>query len=75
MAEKIRPQRPGLPALGGLLPPPRAPEAERELTPPGPSRRWHERIPTVAQLEALIENGRLVLPLRYFRGYFLDLFA
>lgn len=77
MAEKIRPERPGLPSLGGLLPPaptPRAPEIEREL-PSGSPRRWRERIPTPAQLQALIQHGRLVLPLRYFRGYFLDLFA
>ena len=78
MADKIRPQRPGLPSLGGLLPAPapvpRAPEIERE-TPAGTPRRWRERIPTRAQLEALIQNGRLVLPMRYFRGYFLDLFA
>ena len=77
MAEKIRPQRPGLPSLAGLLPAPapRAAEIERELPPAGTPRRWRERIPTRAQLEALIQNGRLVLPLRYFRGYFLDLFA
>ena len=76
MAEKIRPQRSGLTGLGGLLAPPvRAPEGEPGLPPVGGPRRWRERIPTVAQLEALIENGRLVLPLRYFRGYFLDLFA
>jgi hypothetical protein len=77
LAEKIRPQRPGLPSLGGLLPPasPRGPESDRELPPSGAPRRWRERIPTRAQLEALIHNGRLVLPLRYFRGYFLDLFA
>ena len=79
MADKIRPQRPGLPSLGGLLPvpapQPRPAEIERELPPAGTPRRWRERIPTRAQLEALIQNGRLVLPLRYFRGYFLDLFA
>ena len=76
MAEKIRPQRPGLPSVGGLLAPPvRSTEAERELPPSGAPRSWRERIPSVAQLEALIQNGRLVLPLRYFRGYFLDLFA
>jgi hypothetical protein len=78
LAEKIRPERPGLPSLGGLLPPAPTrpgPEIGRELPPSGAPRRWRERIPTPAQLQALIKNGRLVLPLRYFRGYFLDLFA
>jgi hypothetical protein len=32
-----------------------------------------DRIPSDAQLTALIEDGMLVLPPRYFMGYFLDL--
>lgn len=32
-----------------------------------------DRIPTDAQLQALIQDGELVLPPRYFLGYFLDL--
>ena len=32
-----------------------------------------QRLPTDAQLSALIEDGVLVLPPRYFMGYFLDL--
>jgi hypothetical protein len=38
-------------------------------------RRFRDRLPTRAQLEALIQNGHLVLPMRYFRGYFLDVLA
>jgi hypothetical protein len=40
-----------------------------------PVRGFRARIPTLAQLEALLENGKLMLPRRYFRGFFLDLFA
>jgi hypothetical protein len=76
LAEKIRPARGGVPGLGGLLPPPAQPiESERQVPSATGPRRWRERIPTRAQLEALIQNGRLVLPMRYFRGYFLDLLA
>lgn len=32
-----------------------------------------DRVPTDAQLQALIQDGELVLPPRYFMGYFLDL--
>lgn len=32
-----------------------------------------ERIPSDAQLAALVQDGVLVLPPRYFMGYFLDL--
>jgi hypothetical protein len=32
-----------------------------------------DRVPSDAQLQALIEDGELVLPPRYFLGYFLDL--
>jgi hypothetical protein len=32
-----------------------------------------QRMPSDAQLAALIEDGALVLPPRYFMGYFLDL--
>lgn len=32
-----------------------------------------QRLPTDAQLAALIQDGELVLPPRYFMGYFLDL--
>lgn len=38
-------------------------------------RRFRDRLPTRAQLEALLQNGVLVLPARYFRGYFLDVVA
>jgi hypothetical protein len=75
LADKIRPQRPGTPGLGGLLPAPASRVDPIELPPTGTSRRWRERMPTREQLEALIRNGRLVLPMRYFRGYFLDLYA
>lgn len=42
---------------------------------PVKARRFRDRLPTRAQLEALLQNGRLVLPARYFRGYFLDVLA
>ena len=32
-----------------------------------------DRIPSDAQLAALVQDGVLVLPPRYFMGYFLDL--
>jgi hypothetical protein len=32
-----------------------------------------DRMPTDAQLAALIQDGELILPPRYFMGYFLDL--
>jgi hypothetical protein len=41
--------------------------------PQRPARRHRDRIPTMAQLQALLQNGILVLPARYFRGFFLDL--
>lgn len=40
-----------------------------------PVRGFRVRIPTIAQLEALLQNGKLMLPMRYFRGFFLDLYA
>lgn len=40
---------------------------------PRPARRHRDRMPTLAQLQALLQNGILVLPARYFRGFFLDL--
>ena len=40
-----------------------------------PVRGFRVRIPTMAQLEALLQNGKLMLPMRYFRGFFLDLYA
>lgn len=40
-----------------------------------PVRGFRARIPTMAQLEALLRDGKLMLPLRYFRGFFLDLYA
>jgi hypothetical protein len=40
-----------------------------------PIRGFRARIPTMAQLDALLQNGTLMLPLRYFRGFFLDLYA
>jgi hypothetical protein len=38
-------------------------------------RGFRARIPTMAQLQSLLKDGKLMLPLRYFRGYFLDLYA
>ena len=36
-------------------------------------RRLGARIPTQSQLDSLIQNGKVTLPPRYFRGHFLDL--
>jgi len=38
-------------------------------------RGFRARIPTLAQLQSLMRDGKLMLPLRYFRGFFLDLYA
>jgi hypothetical protein len=77
LAEKIRPTQSGLQGPGGLFAPPTRPtDAGREIVAPtGAPKRWRERMPTRAQLEALLHNGRLILPMRYIRGYFLDLFV
>jgi hypothetical protein len=49
------------------------PAAEPAPRPQRATRRHRDRIPTMAQLESLFKEGFLVLPLRYFRGYFLDM--
>ena len=36
-------------------------------------RRLGTKIPTAKQLDSLVQDGRIVLPRRYFRGTFLDL--
>jgi hypothetical protein len=59
------------PRVGGL-------RGRRELDPGlpgGPPRGFRSRLPSLADLEALVRDGRLMLPLRYVRGYFLDLYA
>jgi hypothetical protein len=62
------------PLLGGLLRAFRtgravdAPDEEFRIT-----RGAKDRVPSNAQLRALIEDGMLMLPPRYFIGYFLDL--
>lgn len=58
------------PRIGGL----RQPQEVDRVSGRG-ARRFRDKIPTLADLEALIQNGRLILPPRYFRGYYLDLFA
>ena len=42
---------------------------------PPPRRGFRERIPTMAQLAALVVNGVLRLPRNYHRGMFLDILA
>jgi hypothetical protein len=46
---------------------------EVERVEPNGRRRLRDRIPTIAQLEALLRDGLLVLPARYFRGTYLDI--
>jgi len=60
------------PLLGGLLRSfkPNRSERDEEFRLVGTKR---DRIPTRAQLNALIQDGMLVLPPRYFVGFFLDL--
>jgi hypothetical protein len=62
------------PLLGGLL---RAFRPRRSVDGPDDefriTRGAKDRVPTNAQLRALIEDGMLMLPPRYFIGYFLDL--
>lgn len=58
------------PRIGGLRTP-----SPADVEKPGSRKRLRDRIPTMAQLEALIQDGRLILPVRYFRGYFLDVLA
>lgn len=62
------------PLLGGLV---RAFRPRRSDEPDGVFRLRgsspHDRVPTDAQLSALIQDGVLVLPPRYFVGFFLDL--
>ncbi len=45
------------------------------IDPTAPVRGFRARIPTLAQLESLLRDGKLMLPMRYFRGFFLDLYA
>lgn len=47
--------------------------ADRVQPSPKTARRHRDRIPSLTQLESLIKDGVLVLPARYFRGFFLDM--
>lgn len=61
------------PLLGGLLGGPRSRRTE-ETTNGGTTIGGHgDRVPTDALIASLIQDGMLVLPPRYFTGYFLDL--
>jgi hypothetical protein len=52
-----------------------SPATPREASAPVEPRRkrWRDRLPNPAELAALLVNGEIQLPPRYFRGYFLDL--
>jgi hypothetical protein len=62
------------PLIGGLL---RAFRPRRSVDAPDEefriSRGAKDRIPSNALLQSLIQNGMLVLPQRYFVGFFLDM--
>ncbi len=49
------------------------PRRDVERPAPAPRTRLRDRIPTLQQLQSLIRDGRLMLPPRYFRGFFLDM--
>ena len=61
------------PLLGGLLGGSRPRRLAGSLDSDSAIGGRGQRIPNDAQLAALIEDGALVLPPRYFMGYFLDL--
>lgn len=73
MADDIKPLRSGPGGSGGRVGGLSRPQEPVRLRSTLPARRLRDRIPTRAQLEALIATGRLLLPPRYVRGYFLDL--
>jgi len=62
------------PFIGGLL---RAFRSRRKADVADPEFQLRggakDRIPTNAQLSALVQNGLLILPPRYFVGFFLDM--
>jgi hypothetical protein len=62
------------PLIGGLL---RAFRSRRPTDAPDDefriSRGAKDRIPTNAMLRSLIQGGMLILPPRYFVGFFLDM--
>jgi len=55
--------------------PPRGRGEFDRIDPVAPVRGFRARIPSMAQLQSLLKDGKLMLPLRYFRGFFLDLYA
>ncbi len=61
------------PLIGGLLGGSRARRASGASDDDSWISRLGGRVPTDAQLDALLQDGLLVLPPRYFIGYFLDL--
>lgn len=70
MSDELRIRRDAPPGIEGRIGGMRQPG---EVQKPEPRRRLRDKIPTLEQLKALIVNGKLILPARYFRGYFLDM--
>lgn len=54
--------------VGGL----RTPE-KVEKTNERDKRRWRPKIPTLEELQSIFIDGQILLPLRYFRGHYLDI--
>lgn len=54
--------------VGGLRTPEKVEKAnERD------KRRWRPKIPTLEELQSIFIDGQILLPLRYFRGHYLDI--
>lgn len=66
----MRIRRDNLPGIEGRIGGMRQPG---DVQKPESRSRLKDKIPSLEQLKALIVNGRLILPARYFRGYFLDM--
>lgn len=54
--------------VGGL----RTPEKAEKIN-DRDRRRWRPKIPTMEELQAIFIDGQILLPLRYFRGHYLDI--